>query len=109
MERRGAEVLPVPARGGRVDLRRLLTRLGEEGLHSVLVEGGAELAGSLLRAGLVDEICWFSAPLLIGGDGLAMIGPLGATRMDQALRLTDMSVQMVGPDALHVARVQHDG
>ncbi len=52
----GAELLALPAAGGRVDLAALLTQLAQRQCNDILVECGAELAGSLLAAQLVDEI-----------------------------------------------------
>ena len=100
----GAEILRLPAAGGRVDPGALLDRLGEKGITSVLVEGGGELAAGLLRAGLADEICLFTAPLLIGGDGIPMIESLGVASLEQALRLGDATVSRSGEDSLLVAR-----
>ena len=97
------ELLPTRMRGRGTDLGALLDRLGERGLHSVLVEGGGALAASLLRSELVDELVWFTAPRIIGGDGRSMIGPLGTLKMSQAIELRDMSVSPVGADLLHRA------
>ncbi|HEY8515685.1 MAG TPA: bifunctional diaminohydroxyphosphoribosylaminopyrimidine deaminase/5-amino-6-(5-phosphoribosylamino)uracil reductase RibD [Candidatus Binatia bacterium] len=104
--RRGAELIPVPARGAHLDLAKLLRKLGERDVTSVLVEGGSGLAAALLANGLVDELCWFSAPLLIGGDGLPMIGPLGVRSLQGAYPLADLRVERVGDDLLHTARVE---
>ncbi len=48
------------------DLAATLQALGAAGLTSILVEGGAAVAGSFLRAGLVDRIAWFHAPAIMG-------------------------------------------
>ncbi|EGD42206.1 riboflavin biosynthesis protein RibD C- domain protein [Nocardioidaceae bacterium Broad-1] len=59
-----------------VDLPALLTRLHEEGLRHVLCEGGPSLLGSLLEAGLVDELCHTITPKLLAGDGRRIVtGP----------------------------------
>ncbi|MBG6094542.1 dihydrofolate reductase family protein [Nocardioides luteus] len=59
-----------------VDLSALRTRLHEEGLSHVLCEGGPSLLGSLLEAGLVDELCHTITPKLLGGDGRRIVtGP----------------------------------
>jgi diaminohydroxyphosphoribosylaminopyrimidine deaminase/5-amino-6-(5-phosphoribosylamino)uracil reductase len=105
LEAAGAAVLPVPGRGERVDLGALLDLLAQRGISSLLVEGGATLAASLLRAGLVDELCWFEAPLLIGGDGKPMIEGLGVRSMNDALALRGHRLESVGPDLLHVAHL----
>src|SRR3970282_1469408 len=50
---------------------------GRRGLTRVLVEGGARLAGALVKAGLVDRIAWFRAPLLMGGGRVPALDPRG--------------------------------
>ena len=97
---RGATVLPLPARGDRVSLRRLLRALGERGIASVLLEGGAALAASALRDGLVDRLHLFLAPMLIGGDGRPALASLGITRLAGAPRLRVLSAERVGDDWL---------
>ncbi len=58
-------------------LKTVLKELGKRGVMHVLCEGGGELAGSLVRAGLVDEFALFIAPSLLGGDGFPMVGKKG--------------------------------
>jgi diaminohydroxyphosphoribosylaminopyrimidine deaminase/5-amino-6-(5-phosphoribosylamino)uracil reductase len=102
---RGAEVLVLPGRRGRVDPGALFRLLGKRDIVSVLVEGGSRLAGALLGAGRVDELCWFSAPLLIGGDGVPMLGSLGVRSPQDAIRLVDLRDHAVGRDRLFRARI----
>jgi diaminohydroxyphosphoribosylaminopyrimidine deaminase/5-amino-6-(5-phosphoribosylamino)uracil reductase len=99
-------VLPVAARGRHVDLGAMLAVLGRRDVTSVLVEAGAHLSAALVAGGHVDELCWFSAPLLIGGDGLPMIGALGVRSLRGAFPLSDLKVERVGDDLLHTARVE---
>jgi diaminohydroxyphosphoribosylaminopyrimidine deaminase/5-amino-6-(5-phosphoribosylamino)uracil reductase len=103
--RAGAEVVRLPARRGRVDLEALFRALGKRDIVSVLVEGGSRLAGTLLGEGRVDELCWFSAPLLIGGDGVPMVDSLGVRSPERAIRLVDLRDRPVGRDRLWSARV----
>ena len=63
----GAEVLALPGADGRVDLRALLQHLGGREVTGLLVEGGGTLLASLFRQGLVDKVCAFVAPVLVGG------------------------------------------
>lgn len=101
LDRRGAMRLEVPLRGRHLDLRRGLRALGRAGLSDVLVEGGGQLAAALLRGRLVDEVHWFVAPKLIGGDGREALGPLALRALSKAATLSDVRVRRVGPD-LHV-------
>jgi diaminohydroxyphosphoribosylaminopyrimidine deaminase/5-amino-6-(5-phosphoribosylamino)uracil reductase len=95
----GAEVLLVPAFGERVDARALMTELARRDLHSVLVEGGAEVNASLLEADLVDKVILFIAPKLIGGRGApGPIGGAGIADMNAAVPLRDLRVRRFGAD-----------
>ena len=86
---------------GRLDLRRALTELARLGLSELLVEGGGELAASLWREELVDELHWFLAPKLIGADGVPALGGLGLRALADARTLGDLRVRRVGED-LHI-------
>jgi diaminohydroxyphosphoribosylaminopyrimidine deaminase/5-amino-6-(5-phosphoribosylamino)uracil reductase len=103
---RGVEVVGLPGEGPRIDPRALAQDLGRRGFTSLLVEGGAEVHASLLKAGVVDEIRLFLAPKIIGGDGLGWIGALGVTEMADAVRLTGVQTERVGEDVLVTARLQ---
>lgn len=81
--------------------RRFLAGLGAEEVTALLLEGGAELAASALRAGIVDRVDLFVAPTILGGRGScpAVAGPDPA-RLDEALHLSDLRVRRVGRDML---------
>ena len=64
-----------PADGG-VCPEAVLAGLAEDGVKSVFVEGGGQVAASFIKAGLVDALEWFRAPVVLGGDGVAGIGDL---------------------------------
>ena len=99
LEEAGAKILTLSALDGRVDLLVLLTELGDRGVTSVFVEGGATLLGSLFDAGLVDRVVAFVAPVIIGGDSaLSPVGGVGVERMADALRLKDIQIQTFGED-----------
>lgn len=65
--RKVAEVVQTP--GEWVDLERMIRELHEWGLGQILCEGGPHLFGSLLEAGLVDELCLTLSPFIVGGTG----------------------------------------
>jgi len=101
---RGVEVVCLPAYDdGRVDLEALLRYLGERGIASVLVEGGATLSATLLRRRLVDKVLFFVAPKIIGGDGISVVGTCGVETMEQAINLRDVVGQRLGQDFLFEA------
>jgi diaminohydroxyphosphoribosylaminopyrimidine deaminase/5-amino-6-(5-phosphoribosylamino)uracil reductase len=100
LRRRGVQVLSLPGRGGVLRLRRVLTALAERGVTSVLLEGGATLAGAVLRERVVDRLFLFVAPKLIGGDGVAMIGPLGVATPRDAIAVRVLKVSRLGTDLL---------
>lgn len=95
---RGVRVLAIPRRGRHLDLARALARLAQEGLTSLLVEGGGGLAAALLREGLIDEVHWFAAPALIGGDGRPAVAALELPRLSSRIRFETRSVTRTGDD-----------
>lgn len=74
-----AQGVVVITAGADMPIQSLGELLASRGLTRVLVEGGGLVAGSFLKGEIVDEIAWFSAPALIGGDGLAAVGELRAS------------------------------
>jgi diaminohydroxyphosphoribosylaminopyrimidine deaminase/5-amino-6-(5-phosphoribosylamino)uracil reductase len=78
------------------DLCKVLDALGRRSIQSVLVEGGGEVAGSFIEAGLVNKATFFIAPKIVGGDrGLAWSG---VERMSGALELERVTVVQHGRD-----------
>lgn len=81
------------------DVRSVLKKLGKRGITSVLVEGGASVAGVLLESALVNKVSFFIAPLLIGGrEAPSAITGIGAARLADALKLDDVEFIPRGPD-----------
>ena len=103
LQARGAEVLLHADAAGKVDLAAMLHTLAARGVNELHVEAGHKLNASLLRAGLVDELLVYLAPLLIGlGREMAAFGPL--TELAEALRYRFTEVQRVGEDLRLLAR-----
>src|SRR6185436_18700911 len=98
LKRAGAEVLRLPAaKDGQVDLRALLAALARHRIKSVLVEGGAQIITSFLRARLIDRVVVVIAPKLIG-KGTEAIGDLGITRLQEAIQVSQFRTRRLGPD-----------
>lgn len=100
---RGVELLAVPQRAGHLDLGRALPALGRAGVCELLVEGGGGLAAALLARGLVDEIHWFAAPRLLGGDARPALGDLSLARLARSPWLHLKQLRRVGEDLWLVA------
>lgn len=86
--------------GVRMDVTAFVRRAEGEGLRSLLIEGGSTLAASFIRADMVDEIAWFRAPILIGGEGLPALGALGLTDLKSAARWRPVATERIGDDVL---------
>lgn len=97
----GADVWRLPGEGDAVDLHALLQRLGEEGIDSLLIEGGGETAAAFLENGLIDKLSLFIAPILIGGrTAIPAIGGIGVDRIAEAIRPQRVEVEQIGADLL---------
>ncbi len=97
----GVEVIEVDAdSSGQLDLAEVLAVLAARGITRLLVEGGATLAAALLRRRLVDRLVWFHAPLVIGGDGIAAVAPLGAEALTDAVDGTPMMRDLLARDSV---------
>jgi len=107
LEALGAEIADAPedpVKPGKLDLRAVARLLGERELNEVTVETGGKLMGSLLAAGVVDELVIYFAPMLIGdtGQGLFALPPLRG--LGAALRPRIVDVRAVGEDWRVTAR-----
>lgn len=89
---------------GHVDIAQALAALTELGhrlgrsLDRLYIEGGGQLAASLIAAGLVDRLEWFRAPMVLGGQGRPGIGDLAVEALASAPRFKLCSVSEVGVD-----------
>jgi diaminohydroxyphosphoribosylaminopyrimidine deaminase/5-amino-6-(5-phosphoribosylamino)uracil reductase len=101
LETAGAVVLETPLKADRVDLGALMGLLGEAGITSLLIEGGGQVIGSALSAGIVDKVMFFYAPKILGGnDGVPICRGRGPDLMKDCLTLADTRVECFGDDVL---------
>ncbi len=99
----GVRSIVVPEHNGHLDLVSLMMLLGREQINSIWVEAGAQMAGALLQAGLVDELIVYLAPKLLGSEarGLCVLPGLESLAAAPALKFTE--IRQVGPDlCLHL-------
>lgn len=74
----------------------VLKQLGERGITSLLVEGGAEVNGSFLRAKAIQKVISYVSLKLVGGvQAPTPFGGAGFATMDEAVMLTELSVEQV--------------
>jgi 5-amino-6-(5-phosphoribosylamino)uracil reductase/diaminohydroxyphosphoribosylaminopyrimidine deaminase/5-amino-6-(5-phosphoribosylamino)uracil reductase len=100
VEQRGAEVLVANQDPlGRVDLPDLLRQLAARDVATVLVEGGARVITSALRASLVDRLVVCIAPKVIG-EGIEAVGNLGILRLTEALTFERARFTLLGEDVI---------
>ncbi len=93
-------------RGGRIDLRWLLRRLGRENVTSLLVEGGGEVNASFLFGGHAQRVAFFYAPKVLGGrDARKGVAGDGARSLTDVLQLREVEWRRLGADLLLTARV----
>lgn len=93
-----AVVEQVEADGGRPSVAAGLSVLRRRGVTSVLIEGGGQVAASFLRAGLVDRLEWFRAPVLLGGEGRPCVAALALAGLADAPRFRRLAVEPCGDD-----------
>lgn len=79
-------------------LAEVVAALAAHGLTDLFVEGGGQVAGSFLRAGLVDAIEWFRAPILLGDEGRPAIGHLAVAALAAAPHFRRVEVTALGDD-----------
>ena len=86
-------------RGGLgLDLNAVLSQLGQRGVNELQVESGATLSGALLKAGLVDELLIYLAPVLLGEKGRPLFAGIDPATMSERLGLRLVDTRQVGPD-----------
>ncbi len=93
-----ARVEQVEAADGRPAAEAVLRAIRRAGAGSVLIEGGGQVAASFLRAGLVDRLEWFRAPVLLGGEGRPCVAALALAKLADAPKFRRLSAEPVGDD-----------
>ena len=93
-----ADVEQVEIESGRPSVAACLSALSRRGVTSVLIEGGGQVAASFLRAGLVDRLEWFRAPILLGGEGRPCVAALALAKLAEAPKFRRLAVAPCGDD-----------
>ena len=106
LEAVGAEVVRVPMDGAKTDLGAVARLLAERGFNEVTVETGGKLMGSLMRAGVVDEIVLYLAPLLLGDRAQGLFALPEFASLSEAPRPAIVDVRSVGRDLRVTLRME---
>jgi diaminohydroxyphosphoribosylaminopyrimidine deaminase/5-amino-6-(5-phosphoribosylamino)uracil reductase len=100
LKARGANVLRLAERDGKIPWSAILKELARLGIQSLMIEGGAATAAAALKENAVDKILFFYAPKIIGGDGQEMIGGLGTRLVKTSLAVRRLTFAKSGEDIL---------
>ncbi|MCR4671658.1 MAG: bifunctional diaminohydroxyphosphoribosylaminopyrimidine deaminase/5-amino-6-(5-phosphoribosylamino)uracil reductase RibD [Lachnospiraceae bacterium] len=110
LEDAGVEIILDEDHYEHVDLSSLMSRLGEMGIDSVLLEGGGGLAEAAFKSGIVDKVRFYIAPKIIGGTGARTpVEGAGFAALQDAVKLTDFETEKIGTDIVLTAGVLHEG
>jgi len=101
----GAEAVMIPNDSGKVELFKLMEELARRELNEIHVEAGTKLNGSLLQAGVVDELLVYLAPSVIGDSGRGMFSLPELTELSRSTALKIREVERVGEDLRILARI----
>ena len=103
LKEQGAELVYLPGAGHKVDLSAMVHDMGQRAYNEVHIEAGHKLNGSLLNAGLVDELLIYIAPVLLGaGQPMAALPLL--EKIDDATSWAFNNPKLVGADLRVLAR-----
>lgn len=98
----GVNLIEVQAADEGLDPTDLMQKLASQGLTRVLCEGGGQLAASLIRANLVDQLEVFHAGLLLGAMGTPSVGPLADLPLADLPHFKRIQTRILGPDTLSI-------
>ncbi len=90
---------PIKSASGRPDMWKLVRRLGQMQITSLLIEGGAMINWAALAAGIVDKVFLYYAPKILAGTGaVPFASGEGFLRMDEAARVRSLTIHRFGED-----------
>lgn len=108
LEKQNIILLKLPYNNG-VDLKALMTTLGEMKIDSVLIEGGGKINASSIEADIVNKVYAYIAPKIIGGkEALSPITGKGIEYMKNAVELENLKVEQIDKDYL-LTRICKEG
>ncbi|MGL5955433.1 MAG: bifunctional diaminohydroxyphosphoribosylaminopyrimidine deaminase/5-amino-6-(5-phosphoribosylamino)uracil reductase RibD [Brevinema sp.] len=101
----GVEILCIPSQNNRIDLNYLAELLGQRGIDSIMLEGGAELAYSALESKIIDKVQLYYAPIILG-SGKSFVSGLGVDSLDEAFILEELTARSNSKDLIVEAYIK---
>ena len=101
IEKTGVKVIQSSVKNGLIDLNILMDRLGSDGITSLVIEGGSRVTASSLDEKIVDKICFFYGPKILGAnDGIPLCRGDGPALMNGCISVTDIHVSQFNDDVM---------
>lgn len=101
LEAKGIQVLYVREKNGHIDMADLLSKLGQQDIDGILVEGGGQINAALIEAGLVHHIYAYIGAQIFGGiNPYTPVSGAGIEVISDSLQLQNPKVQIFGNDVL---------
>lgn len=101
LEQKGVQVIVLDSEGERINLKTCLSKLGEIGMMSLLVEGGSQVNGSFLDKKLVDKFLFILSPKLMGDpQAPGIFGGEGVSKLQDSIILREVKIRRIGGDIL---------
>jgi diaminohydroxyphosphoribosylaminopyrimidine deaminase/5-amino-6-(5-phosphoribosylamino)uracil reductase len=101
LEQKGVQILLLDSKQGKINLKSCLSKLGEIGMMSLMVEGGSQVNGSFLDEGLIDKLFLFLSPKIMGDpQALGIFGGKGVSSVQEAIVLKEIMTRKIGEDIL---------
>ena len=89
-----------------LDIKTIIKKISDIGYMRILVEGGAALSASLFKENLIDEIYWFRASNIMGGNGISAISNLNVDKISHLKKFKLINFKTIDDDQLSVYRVK---
>ncbi|MDD3225629.1 MAG: bifunctional diaminohydroxyphosphoribosylaminopyrimidine deaminase/5-amino-6-(5-phosphoribosylamino)uracil reductase RibD [Clostridium sp.] len=101
LENLGIKFITAEDEEGKVDIEKVIRKLGNMGIDSVLLEGGSNLNFSAVKSGVVDKVICFIAPKIVGGEkAKTPVEGGGISNINDAIKLYKIKAQNIGEDIL---------
>ncbi|HHW60701.1 MAG TPA: bifunctional diaminohydroxyphosphoribosylaminopyrimidine deaminase/5-amino-6-(5-phosphoribosylamino)uracil reductase RibD [Syntrophomonadaceae bacterium] len=109
LEKRGVQINRVDSRGDLLSMQQVFKLLYEQGICSILVEGGSSLNGTLLQEKWFDRVYFFIAPKIIGGHSApGPFGGVGCEKISQGIRVIEREIHSFGEDLMITGRLSYE-